>query len=95
MNLRLDTLFVPVLLTVLTLCVLTLNMTIDLTTSRATLLAQHAAQESTIAEAQKLRSQLESIAGETAILANQGNPNAIKLRDLLQQQGYKISPPQP
>jgi hypothetical protein len=94
MNLRMDTLFVPVLLTVLTLFVLTLNSTLDLKSSRESLIAQHAAQDGTLAEAQKLRSQLESIAGDTATLADQGNQNAIKLRDYLQQQGIKISPPQ-
>src|SRR5262245_17262923 len=95
MNLRIDTLFVPVLLIVLTLFVLTLNATIDLKSARESLIAQHTAQESTLAEAQKLRTQLESIAGDTAVLADQGNQNAIKLRDYLQQQGIKINPPQP
>jgi hypothetical protein len=95
MSLRMDTLFVPLLLSVLTLFVLTLNTTLDLKNARASLVAQHAAQDGTLAEAQKLRSQLESIAGDTAVLADQGNQNAIKLRDYLQQQGIKISPPQP
>jgi hypothetical protein len=94
MNLRIDTLFVPVLLTVITLFVMTLNTTLDLKSAREALIAQHNAQDGTLAEAQKLRSQLESIAGDTAILADQGNQNAIKLRDYLQQQGIKISPPQ-
>lgn len=95
MNLRPETLFAPLLLVILTLFVLTLNTTFDLKTARDSLVAQHTAQEATLGEAQKLRSQLESIAGDTAILADQGNQNAIKLRDYLQQQGIKISPPQP
>jgi hypothetical protein len=94
MNLRMDTLFVPVLLTVLTLFVLTLNTTLGLKSARESLVAQHTAQDGTLAEAQKLRSQLESIAGDTAVLADEGNQNAIKLRDYLQKQGIKISPPQ-
>jgi len=94
MNLRPETLFLPLLLTIVALFVQTLNTTFELKSVRETLVAQHAAQDGTLAEAQKLRSQLESIAGETAVLADQGNQNAIKLRDYLQQQGIKISPPQ-
>jgi hypothetical protein len=88
-------LFLPLLLTVLALFAQTLSATVDLSRVRNAFLAQHAAQEQTIAEAQKLRAQLESIAGETAQLAEQGNQNAIRIRDYLQKQGVKLNPPHP
>ncbi len=44
-------------------------------------------------EAIKVRQQLESIAGETAILADRGNTNAIRIRASLKEQGINISAP--
>ena len=56
---------------------------------------QIAQQRDTLEEAQKVRTQLEAIAGETATLAEAGNQNAILLRDFLAEQGVTIRPPAP
>lgn len=50
-------------------------------------------QQVAILNAQKVRAQLESLAGETAVLAEQGNENAIKLVATLKAQGVDIHPP--
>lgn len=55
---------------------------------------QWAQQRDNFDEAQKLRNQLQSIAGATAILAEQGNENAILIRDQLAAQGVTIQPPE-
>jgi 7-cyano-7-deazaguanine synthase in queuosine biosynthesis len=53
---------------------------------------QHAAQASQIQTAQQSRRQLEGIAGSVAQLAEDGNANAILVRDQLQAQGIQIRP---
>ncbi len=55
--------------------------------------AQHQQQSAVVEQSQKLRTQLESIAGATAKLAEQGNPNAIVIRDQLKAQGISINAP--
>lgn len=85
--------FVPLLLIVLALLIQTLSTTLELARVRESLATQHAAQEVTLGNAQKLRSQLESIAGETAVLAELGNENAIRLKSYLEQQGVKLNAP--
>jgi preprotein translocase subunit SecF len=57
------------------------------------LAAQWEQQQSAMQEGQKLRKQLESIAGATASLAEQGNANAILIRNQLQSRGITIRPP--
>ena len=52
-----------------------------------------AAQEPTVQDAQKVRSQLLAIAGQTAVLAEAGNANAQKLIERLRAQGVTIRPP--
>ena len=66
---------------------------IDLNRDQATLNNQIAQQRELLNEAQKVRTQLEAIAGDTAMLAEAGNQNAIMLRDFLAQQGVTIRPP--
>jgi hypothetical protein len=51
------------------------------------------AQDATVAEAEKVRAQLLSIASQTAVLAEQGNPNAVRLIELLREQGVVVRPP--
>ena len=51
------------------------------------------AQEATVQDAQKVRSQLLSIAGQTAALADGGNVNARVLIERLQAQGVTIRAP--
>ena len=52
-----------------------------------------AAQEASVQDAQKVRAQLLSIAGQTALLAQQGNNNARLLVERLEAQGVTITPP--
>ena len=57
------------------------------------LTTQFSQQSQAFDEALKVRQQLETIAGETAKLADQGNVNAIRIRSVLQEQGINISAP--
>ena len=50
-------------------------------------------QEATVQDAQKVRAQLLSIAGQTAVLADGGNTNAQILIERLRAQGVTITPP--
>jgi hypothetical protein len=86
-------LFAPLLLVVFALFLQTMNATFDLLRARDSLIVQRATQERPIAEAQKVRAQLESISSDVAKLAEQGNLNAIRLRDTLRQQGVKLKAP--
>lgn len=54
---------------------------------------QFSSQQIVFRKAQTIRSQLESIAGSTATLAQQGNVNAILIRDQLKKQGITIKAP--
>ena len=90
----LDTGFFAVLLMIVfILFVHSIGETIDLNRDRATLNNQIAQQRELLNEAQKVRTQLEAIAGDTAMLAEAGNQNAMMLRDFLAQQGVTIRPP--
>lgn len=82
--------FVILLLLVTTLIVQTAFQTRHLRTQSANLSLQHTQQQAAVEQAQQVRRQLESIAGATARLADQGNPNAILIRDQLQSQGVTI-----
>jgi hypothetical protein len=55
--------------------------------------ARIAAQEASVQDAQKVRAQLLSIAGQTALLADDGNSNAQVLVERLKAQGVTITPP--
>ena len=60
---------------------------------RDTLRARINAQEAAVQDAQKVRAQLLSIAGQTAALADGGNTNAGVLIERLQAQGVTIRAP--
>jgi hypothetical protein len=87
--------FIPLLMMALTLLIQVFYQNTQLRREREILDAQWNNQRTTLEEAQKLRTQLQSIAGATAILAEQGNQNAIQIRDQLRAQGVTIQPPQP
>jgi hypothetical protein len=87
--------FVPLLLLILALLSQVVFQRIQLRNESESLNAQRVQQKQPLEEAQKLRAQLESLAGATATLAEQGNQNAVRLRDFLQQQGITIRPPAP
>lgn len=90
----LDTgLFIVLLLIVSVIFAQTAQERFQLNRDRATLNNRIAQQGETLNEAQKVRAQLEAIAGDTATLAEAGNQNAIQLRDFLAQQGVTIRPP--
>lgn len=90
----LDTgLFVVLLLIASVIFVNAVQDTFQLNRARAALGNQITQQGETLNEAQKVRAQLEAIAGDTAMLAEAGNQNAIQLRDFLAQQGVTIRPP--
>jgi len=55
--------------------------------------AQFESQTAQIVTAQRLREQLDGIAGSVARLAEEGHANAILVRDQLQAQGIQIRPP--
>jgi type II secretory pathway component PulM len=71
----------------------TVYQTMRLWDDAASLRARHAAQETVLADVEKVRSQLESLAGQTAILAETGNANARQLQEQLRAQGITIRPP--
>ena len=90
----LDTgLFVVFLLIVFVLFVQTAQDAFQLGRDRAILKNRIEQQVNTVTESQNVRAQLEAIAGDTAMLAEAGNQNAIQLRDFLAQQGVTIRPP--
>jgi len=85
--------FLPLLFLLIALLVQAFAELGELRATRKQLDAQFVTQRDAIDQAQKLRTQLEAIAGDTAVLANAGNANAIRLRDYLAQQGVNINPP--
>ncbi len=87
------TLFVPLLLGLATLIMQGVTTRAEFNNRLAVLDAQEQQQTPVVEQAQKLRAQLESIAGATAKLAEAGNQNAVVIRDQLKAQGISISAP--
>lgn len=85
--------FIPVLMLAGVVAAQTVLEGAQLRSTRTLLDTQFEQQRTTMEESQKLRGQLEAIAGDTAALAESGNENAIRLRDYLRQQGVTIRPP--
>jgi hypothetical protein len=83
----------PVFLVCLALFATGVDTSLRIRSDREALDARFAQQEQQLADAKKLREQLQSIASDTARLAESGNPNAIRLRDYLAQQGITIRSP--
>ena len=73
----------------------TVYQTLRLREDNAVLHVRHAAQDAVLADVEKVRGQLESLAGQTAILAEEGNANARQLQERLRAQGVTIRPPSP
>jgi hypothetical protein len=69
--------------------------TFQLARERSTLHTIRANQEATIVQAQRVRSQLDSIARRTLELAQQGNPGAAAIVDQLARRGITINPAAP
>ena len=85
--------FLPIVLVAGTLLIGSGLHTIQLFQERDALLAQHAAQESVVENAKKLRGRLEALAGGLATLASQGNTNAKTLVSELGARGITVRPP--
>jgi len=90
-----ETGILPLVVTLILVCILLQNgyQTYRILKDQETLGQQIAAQESTVRDAEKVRAQLLSIAGQTAVLAEQGNPNATRLVEQLKAQGVVFHPP--
>ena len=85
--------FLPGLLIAVTIIVQAITTRSEFNTQIDVLNTQFAQQRTPLEQATVLRNQLESIAGATAVLAEQGNQNAILIRDQLKAQGVSINPP--
>lgn len=84
--------FLAMLLVTLTLLIQAVFDNYEMRLTRKALDGRFAQQHEPMEKAKTLREQLEGIAGAVAALAEQGNPNAILIRDQLQKQGITIRP---
>jgi hypothetical protein len=80
-------------LVILTQVVQGIHELVRLTGQREDLQLMHASQDRALEEAKKVRAQLEALAGGTARLADQGNPNARALVEKLKTQGIGLKAP--
>ncbi len=85
--------FIPLLVIALTLLLQITYRNTQLQREGDILSNQRDQQTTPMEEADKLRNQLQAIAGATAVLADQGNENAILIRNQLRAQGITIQPP--
>jgi len=83
----------PMTITATALFLLVLFQTIQLIRERDTLGELRTAQEPTVQESVKLRTQLETLAGKTAQLANDGNASAKSIVEQMRRQGINMTPP--
>jgi hypothetical protein len=83
--------FIPLLLFGTALLVLLVFQAIQLNRERGNLKATIASQEQPIQESQRLRTQLDGVAGDTARLAQDGNPNAAAIIEELAKRGIRIN----
>lgn len=84
--------FLPLLLVTLAMVGLLLFQGLQLLKEHSALDAVRDAQQPAWREAQRLQAQLEGVAGATAQLAEQGNPNARLVVDALRSRGITIDP---
>lgn len=83
--------FIPLLLFGTALLVLLIFQAVQLNRERGNLKATIASQEQPIQESQRLRTQLDGVAGDTARLAQDGNTNAAAIIKQLAQRGIRIN----
>jgi hypothetical protein len=84
--------FMPLLVLALAVAVWFGFQTIQFLKERDAMRATMAAQDKTVQEAKKLRDALDTIARETALLADTGNPNAKLIVEELKKRGVTINP---
>ena len=83
--------FIPVLLVVAALFLMTGFQTVQLTRERELLHERQKMQEEPMAESQNVREQLQSVATGTAALAKEGNENALRIVEQLKRAGISIN----
>lgn len=82
-------------ITIAALLLLAIFQTIGVVRDHHVLAAERLAQEPSVQQGQKLRTQLQTIAGKTAELANAGDTAARDVLDLMHREGVTITPPKP
>lgn len=87
--------FIPILLLALVLLTQLVFQLIQLRSERNALGELTANQQTPLEESQRMRTQLEGIAADTARLADQGNANAKAVIDELRRRGITINPDAP
>jgi hypothetical protein len=87
--------FVPLLIVIATYLAWTMFQTSLLVRERNALATMRLTQEKQVQESQKLRANLDTVARETQLLANRGNPNALLIVDELRKRGITINPQPP
>jgi hypothetical protein len=84
--------YVPLLLTLIAFTGLLGFQTVELVQSRSAIAQMRDAQEQAYAESNKLRQQLNRLAGRTAALAERGNANAKAIVQAFARQGVTFRP---
>jgi hypothetical protein len=95
MNDTTSTASLPLLLVIAGLVIWSAFQTTQLVNERQALKAVHANQEQVVANAKKMRAQLDALAAGTKRLADQGNPNAQLIVQQLAKNGISINPAAP
>ena len=88
------TTFVPLLLIVIALLLMTGFQMIQLTREHELLNTRLETQVGPLEESQRVRDQLQSVAVSTATLARNGNENAARIVEQLEKSGIKINDPE-
>jgi hypothetical protein len=86
-------LLLPVLLTALALFLLVGLQTVQLVRDHSALLEFRTSQQANVDAGEKLRQQLQALAGQTAELANGGDAAAKDVVEEMRKQGFTLSPP--
>jgi len=86
-------LMLPVLLTVLALFLLVALQTVQVMRDHSALTAFRTAQQANVDAGEKLRQQLQALAGQTAELANAGDAAAKDVVEEMRKQGFTLAPP--
>jgi len=88
-------LLLPVLLTVLALFLAIGLQTVQLIRNHYALESFRTSQQANVEGGEKLRQQLQALAGKTAELANGGDTAARDVVEQMRKQGYTLTPPKP
>jgi hypothetical protein len=85
--------FLPLLIALIALAVLVLSQTFSLIRDRGILAAAHDGQNTAFGESERMRQQLEILAGKTAELARKGDADAKGIVAEFAKRGVNIVPP--